>query len=198
MTTNAGSATTHPFEALTPDVVLDALRFVQHDEVFTVHSLTYGALGRDGRTVAADAEIDFSKFRGINMQFNSTLWGYSWGGAWTTTLDGQTREWGATWMANWATQATYAHESGHSLGLPHSSGPYSSVYDSRWDVMSGGGSNEDEMRDRDDSPENLERLRTELESRLSELDAAFEQKGLSVEPGRWPTARTGREPVQST
>jgi hypothetical protein len=34
------------------DAVLDALRFVQHDEVFTVHSLTYGALGRDGRTVA--------------------------------------------------------------------------------------------------------------------------------------------------
>lgn len=34
------------------DVVLDALRFVQHDEVFVVHSLTYGALGRDGRTVA--------------------------------------------------------------------------------------------------------------------------------------------------
>lgn len=34
------------------DTVLAALRFVGHDEIFTVHSLTYGALGRDGRTVA--------------------------------------------------------------------------------------------------------------------------------------------------
>lgn len=34
------------------DIVLAALRFVEHDEVFTVHSLTYGALGRHGRTVA--------------------------------------------------------------------------------------------------------------------------------------------------
>jgi len=59
-------------------------------------------------------------------------------------------------------------------------------------------SNEDEMRDRDDSPENLERIRAELESRLTELDAALEAKGLSVEPGRWPTARAGREPVQSS
>ena len=34
------------------DTILAALRFVQHDEVFTVHSLTYGALALDGRTVA--------------------------------------------------------------------------------------------------------------------------------------------------
>src|SRR5439155_18606570 len=34
--------------------------------------------------------------------------------------------------------ATYAHEEGHSLGLPHSSGPYEETYDSNWDVMSGG------------------------------------------------------------
>ncbi len=94
----------------------------------------------DDCTGAADADVDFSKFVGINMQFNSTLWGYSWGGTWPKTLDGRTRNWGTTWMANWATQSTYAHESGHSLGLPHSSGPYGSVYDSRWDVMSGGGS----------------------------------------------------------
>lgn len=32
--------------------ILAALRFVDFDEVFTVHSLTYGALGRAGRTVA--------------------------------------------------------------------------------------------------------------------------------------------------
>lgn len=32
--------------------ILNAMRFVEHDEVFTVHSLTYGALGSQGRTVA--------------------------------------------------------------------------------------------------------------------------------------------------
>jgi len=32
--------------------IVSALRFVRHDEVFTVHSLTYGALGSSGRTVA--------------------------------------------------------------------------------------------------------------------------------------------------
>lgn len=34
------------------DAVLSALRFVTYDEVFAVHSLTYGALGHQGRTVA--------------------------------------------------------------------------------------------------------------------------------------------------
>ena len=98
-----------------------------------------GALVRDC-TAAADADVDFSQYVGINMQFNSDLGGFSWGGGWTLTLDGVTRRWATTWMANWATQSTYAHETGHSLGLPHSSGPYTQTYDSRWDVMSGGGS----------------------------------------------------------
>lgn len=89
---------------------------------------------------AADASVDFSQYAGIHMQFNSTLGGASWGGSWTYTLDGQTRRWAMTWMASWATPSTYAHETGHSLGLPHSSGPYGETYDSHWDVMSGGGS----------------------------------------------------------
>jgi M6 family metalloprotease-like protein len=88
---------------------------------------------------AADPEVDFTAFTGIHMQFNLDLDGWSWGGGWNTTLDGATRRWGMTWMSNWATPFTYAHETGHTLGLPHSSGSYGKVYDSRWDVMSGGG-----------------------------------------------------------
>ncbi len=84
---------------------------------------------------AADPTVNFTQFAGINMQFN-TRFEYSWGGSRTLTLDGQTRTYGTTWLANWAGQSVYAHEMGHAFGLPHSSGPYTAVYDSRWDVMS--------------------------------------------------------------
>ncbi|GLS01339.1 hypothetical protein GCM10007859_13520 [Brevundimonas denitrificans] len=56
---------------------------------------------------------------------------------------------------------------------------------------------EDEMKHRDDSPENLERMRAELETRLDRLNAVLEAKGIVVEPGCWPTARPDRESVQS-
>lgn len=56
---------------------------------------------------------------------------------------------------------------------------------------------EDEMRNRDDSPENLERMRAELEARLDRLNAVLEAKGIVVEPGCWPTARAEREPVHA-
>jgi M6 family metalloprotease-like protein len=90
-------------------------------------------------THAADPTVDFTQYAGIHMQFNAGLGGFSYGGGWTTTFDGQTRYWAMTWMADWAAPSTWAHETGHSLGLPHSSGPYGETYDSRWDVMSGGG-----------------------------------------------------------
>lgn len=56
---------------------------------------------------------------------------------------------------------------------------------------------EDEMKHRDDSPENLERMRAELEARLDRLNAVLEAKGIVVEPGCWPVARPVRESVQS-
>ena len=56
---------------------------------------------------------------------------------------------------------------------------------------------EDEMKHRDDSPENLERMRTELEARLDRLNAVLEAKGIVVAPGCWPGARPVRESVQS-
>jgi hypothetical protein len=55
---------------------------------------------------------------------------------------------------------------------------------------------EDEMKHRDDSPENLERMRTELEARLDRLNAVLEAKGIVVEPGCWPSPRPVREPVR--
>lgn len=100
--------------------------------------LSYARL-TDDCTAAADAEVDFRAYAGVNLQLNGELDGYSWGGSWTLARDGQTRTVGMTWMASWATQMTYAHEAGHSFGLPHSSGPYSATYDSRWDLMSMGG-----------------------------------------------------------
>lgn len=56
---------------------------------------------------------------------------------------------------------------------------------------------EDEMKHRDDSPGNLERMRAELEARLDRLNAVLEAKGIVVEPGCWPVARPVRESVQS-
>ena len=55
---------------------------------------------------------------------------------------------------------------------------------------------EGEMKHRDDTPENLERMRAELETRLDRLSAVLESKGIVVEPGCWPVARSVREPVQ--
>jgi M6 family metalloprotease-like protein len=90
-------------------------------------------------TAAADPDVNFPEYYGINMQFNQKLDAYSWGGGRYAAFDGQpTRRYGVTWMADWASMFVYAHEIGHSLGLPHSSGAYDKVYDSKWDVMSGG------------------------------------------------------------
>jgi hypothetical protein len=47
---------------------------------------------------AADAEVDFTKFSGINTIYNE--WGgFSYGGWGTLTLDGVTKEFNATWLA---------------------------------------------------------------------------------------------------
>ncbi len=85
----------------------------------------------------ADADVDFSQFFGVNIQFDLRM-DFSWGGSAFLNRDGISRIIPTTWMASWATQHTYVHEMGHSLGLPHSSGPYQATYDSRWDPMSGG------------------------------------------------------------
>jgi hypothetical protein len=90
---------------------------------------------------AADGFAYFPDFRGISFMFNAEIGCCAYGGGTTLALDGETRTYRATWLPPWAyaTQRVVAHEMGHGFGLPHSSGPYGMVYDSQWDLMSGGG-----------------------------------------------------------
>jgi M6 family metalloprotease-like protein len=97
---------------------------------------------------AAQNDVDFRNYYGINLQVNGALATratpphdvLSLGGSWSATLNGQFRSWGMTWLSgqHHGNYVVVAHEMGHALGWPHSSGKYGSEYDSRWDVMSAG------------------------------------------------------------
>lgn len=95
----------------------------------------------DDCIAASDAQVNFSQFVGINMLFNDALDCCLWGGGMWFNLDGTGQVWRTTWIGlpqdnYYALFAGLAHETGHGFGLPHSSGPYSQTYDSRWDIMS--------------------------------------------------------------
>ena len=85
-----------------------------------------------------DPLVDFTDYAGFHMCYNDVLDCCSYGGQVWLTLDGESRYWNVTWLADWgwSNQDVIAHETGHSLGWPHSSGPYGDIYDSDWDVMS--------------------------------------------------------------
>jgi hypothetical protein len=87
-------------------------------------------------TRQANLDVDFREVVGVAMHFNAFLDCCSWGGSRTATLDGVTKTFATMWNASWARSGTSWHEMGHSVGLPHSGGPYGRTYDSVWDVMS--------------------------------------------------------------
>ncbi len=94
----------------------------------------------DDCTAAADSDVYFPNFAGINLMFSDNYGDAARGGALYLTLDGITKAYGVTWIPFASpNHHIVAHEMGHSFGLPHSSGPYGLTYDSDWDVMSGGG-----------------------------------------------------------
>lgn len=92
------------------------------------------------QAAATDDSVDFSQFAGINVMLNDTFGCCAWGGRMPLNINGKLVTFRTTWLPPWAFTSLHviAHEMGHGWGLPHSSGPYGKVYDSAWDVMSGG------------------------------------------------------------
>jgi hypothetical protein len=90
----------------------------------------------DGLALAAAAGVDLTDYDNINFVLNNDLDCCAWGGS----IFYNGKLYGATWEPPWGQEAaTYVHELGHSIGLPHSGWRYY-AYDSAWDEMSGGAS----------------------------------------------------------
>lgn len=106
----------------------------------TVYDWDHDALIRDVIAVA-DADVDFHSFYGVNIAINVPV-PCCWCWISSGPADGRPGLWPFTMTAATAQgtyyQASWAHEMGHGLGMPHSSGPYAETYDSKWDVMSQG------------------------------------------------------------
>lgn len=89
-------------------------------------------------TAAADDEIYFPDYVGLNLIFNTDLGRNAYGGQICLDLDGVSRCYGVTWL--WPTwlddPAVLAHEMGHAFGLSHSTADDEGVHGNAWDLMS--------------------------------------------------------------
>ena len=100
---------------------------------FSVSCLDITALTNDSIAAGTAAGISFVTYDNINFVYSNDLDCCARGGNWF--INGKL--YGTTWEPPWGQETTiYAHEMGHSLGLPHSGWVYF-AYDSPWDVMSG-------------------------------------------------------------
>jgi M6 family metalloprotease-like protein len=102
----------------------------------------------DDCLAAADSSVDFASYHGVVLQFNAGLSvratapydTLSFGGRYFVDRDSTNRVLPMVWMSreHVFNYVVLHHELGHSLGWPHSSGPYGQTYDSNWDIMSRG------------------------------------------------------------
>ena len=91
-------------------------------------------ISNDALTLGRAQGIDFRNYDNINFVMSNDLDCCAWGGGYYSSVDG--KSYGATWEPPWGQNVgTYAHEMGHSIGLPHSGWAYY-AYDSPWDIMS--------------------------------------------------------------
>ncbi len=92
-------------------------------------SVKFAELARDCKAVAGSS-FNSDIYAGTNLYFNDDLGGPAMGGF----IEGSR----ITWLPPWSQKmiSVVAHEMGHTYGLRHSSGEYSSEYDSPWDMMS--------------------------------------------------------------
>lgn len=97
------------------------------------------AIRTDALALVAAQGISITGYSNINFVLNDDLDCCAWGGGFSTGG----KSYGATWEPPWGQETgTYAHEYGHSIGLPHSGWVYY-AYDSPWDIMSDRSSSKD-------------------------------------------------------